>query len=365
MELSNEISVVGMEQSGDNPYIDLLYGALEEEGVSVCQGVNYWLFPLTRSCLKYPDAEAIQLDWLYRYYMVNGFSGVRVLDCIITIGRSIFFLIDLLIISMLQTSVVWTVHNKSHHENKYPKTERIINEVVCRISDAITVKCEYAKHDIESTFYAADSDKICVVSDGNYISSYENTVCRREARMNLGINDKKFVYLYFGMIREYKGVPDLIEAFEELDHNNEELWVVGNPHSEDIRRKIEQQSGVNENISTVFKFIEQDRVQYYMNAADVLVLPYRHILNSGSVHLGLSFGLPIVTPNMGCIPEVISENNEFLYNSDDPEGLGDALKEVRDHDDLEGVGNANYKQALSQDWRKSARQLKSVYLKKA
>ncbi|GGI95611.1 hypothetical protein GCM10008995_02120 [Halobellus salinus] len=361
MDPNKEISIVGMQQSDDNPYVDLLYNALEDEGITVCQGVNYKLLPLTRSSLDHTDAEVIQLDWLYGYYMANGFTGTRIADFAITVCRTFFFLIDLFIIYFRQTSVVWTVHNKSHHESKYPRTERIVNEMMCWVSDAITVKCEHAKCEVESAFWMAGLDKMYVVSDGNYIPAYENSISKQEARMELGVDNSTFVYLYFGMIREYKGIPNLIDSFNNIDQSNAELWIVGNASSEGIREDIQECVSDAENIFTVFEFVEADQVQFYMNAADTLVLPYRNILNSGTVHLGLSFGLPIVAPEMGCIPATTPKENEFLYDKSDPKALVRALTQVREHDDLQTVREANYQRAVSQSWNKSAQKLKDVY----
>jgi glycosyltransferase involved in cell wall biosynthesis len=98
-----------------------------------------------------------------------------------------------------------------------------------------------------------------------------------------------------------------------------------------------------------------------MNAADVFILPYRDILNSGSVHLGISFGLPIVAPQLGCIPEVLAPENEFLYDPAESDGLIKAIKSALNHQSLDDIGEANFRRAKKQNWDRTAERLIDVY----
>lgn len=70
--------------------------------------------------------------------------------------------------------------------------------------------------------------------------------------------------------------------------------------------------------------VPDDRMQVFLRAADVLVLPYRDVLTSGSAILGMTFGLPVIAPRIGCLPETL-EGCSILYDADQPSGLPDAL----------------------------------------
>lgn len=345
----------------ENPYIELLYDALRDTGVSVIEGNRPILFPLTRNVLTHPNGDVLHLDWIYGFYMTNGLTRYKVINDLITCVRTIFFLLDLFLASILPTAIVWTVHNKHHHERKYPRTERIVNEFAFWVVDGVSVKCENACDILDEVYINATPEKMFVVPDGNYITAYNNEISKSEARSALGVDKNTFVYLYFGLIREYKGVPDLIRAYDQLDMSNTELWIVGNPSSEEYERELNDHLDTVPNSNARFEFVESEDVQYFLNAADALVLPYRDILNSGSVHLGLSFAVPIVTPRLGCVPATVPTENEFLYDPNAAESLQQELKHVYEHPDLGQVGEANYQRALSQSWDNTTSQLVSVY----
>lgn len=357
----NILSVIIMEKSEKNPYVSLLINALKREEIDITQTDHLIILPLIRSTFQNPSADIIQLDWIYRYYMSDGFSDYKLIDDLITLCRWFAFLFEILVISIIPTSIVWTVHNKHHHERNYARINKITKELMFFLSDSITVKCESAKKELISEYRAAKPEKMYVVPDGNYIPAYENEVSRSDSRSELSINEDAFVYLFFGMIREYKGIPELIAVFQNLDQPTAELWVVGKPNDAAIRMEIERQAKKADDVNTIFEYVDAGDVQYYMNAADVFVLPYRKILNSGSVHLGLSFGLPIVAPQIGCIPEVLPSENELMYSPKQGDGLSNALRDAYNSSNLDQISERNYRCATSNSWDNAAKRLIEVY----
>jgi glycosyltransferase involved in cell wall biosynthesis len=98
-----------------------------------------------------------------------------------------------------------------------------------------------------------------------------------------------------------------------------------------------------------------------MNAADVLVLPYQDILNSGSVYLGLSFGIPIIAPEIGCIPSTMPQTTKLLYDLDG-ENLKDKLRTSRNID-LHDERSHNLSRGKELTWRKSAEHFSNIYMR--
>ncbi|KAA9407019.1 glycosyltransferase [Haloarcula sp. CBA1131] len=354
-------SVLYLGDNPKNPYVKLLLEALTEEGLDVTQIDWPLAFPLTRSALSHRNADVIHVGWLFGFYMTDDFTGSKIIDSLITLGRASVFILDIIFVNLLSISVVWTVHNTHHHENKYERFERIINEIAFVLFDSIVVKCEEAAEIVCKEYAYSDREKMEVIGDGNYISTYENNVSKAEARDWLSVDADSFVYLYFGLIREYKGVPDLIATFNDANIDDSELYIVGQPWTEEIASELKSQSKELDEIQLVLKYVDDEQIQYYLNMADVLVLPYRNILNSGSVHLGLSFGVPIIAPKTGCIPATIPEDNPFLYDHSDPDGLRRQLETVHEHPNLTNIGKANYDYAKKQDWKSTAREFKNVY----
>lgn len=344
----------------ENPYMNLLTGGLEANDIDVRHSEKFILFPITRGLIRHRDVDVVQLEWIYPFYVINNLK-LKPANTVLTFIRAVMLMIDILIVAILPVFVVRTVHNKHHHDRIYPQTERVLNELVFAAIDAIVVKCDRAVDVIESQYITADPGRIHAIPDGSYKSIYENDVSKERAREDLSISEDAFVYLYFGLIREYKGLPDLLQAYTDLKRPDTQLWVVGNPDSEKLEKEISDLANRAADITTVFEFIPADRVQYYMNAADVLVLPYRDILNSGVAYAGLTFGLPIVAPKIGCIPEIVSPENDFLYERDQPNGLRSKLEAARGRPDLESIGDRNYQQAISRDWKRVAAEYDEVY----
>lgn len=344
----------------ENAYMTLLADALRENGVEVRTPPLPLFFPLTRAVLANRDADAMQLDWIYDYYVTTG-TGFGPTNALVSFLRAFALLLDVALVSLLGVGVVRTVHNERHHEGLYPRTERLVNECVFALADAITVKCTAAADAIASVYCVPEADEMAVVPDGNFIAAYENDASRETARRDLGIDDDAFVVLFFGLIREYKGVPDLIEAFAGLDVPDAELWIVGNPHDDRTEAQVTALARSDPRIETRLTFVPAERIQYFMNAADVLALPYRRILNSGTAHLGLSYGRPVVTPAIGCLPETVPPENEFLYDPTDDDALREALRRAYDHPDLGSVGRANHRHARGQSWARTAEALTVVY----
>lgn len=356
--MSENINLLFTSKSGDNPYHSLLFDHLEEQGVNPLRPEFPVFFPLTRSVLKYDDIDAIHLGWLYQFFFTNEFTDSDALKTIITIVRAFLLCFDIVIINFIGIQIVWTIHNKYHHERRYNRTEKFLNIIVGNFVTDITVKCESAKDMIVSHYKIRDDSKISVVPDGNYIDFYPNQVTKEEARNQLGINDK-FIYLFFGVIRPYKGVNRLIDEFQEIEGEQRSLWIVGNPKDEKIAKEVQLYAGQDDRIETRLEFVPTDEVQLYLNAADVLVLPYNDILNSGSVHLGLSFAAPMIVPRLGCIPETIPGSN-LLY---DPQSKDDFRSKLLNapESSLSSIGNSNRQRAQSLTWDMVASKYIEIY----
>jgi glycosyltransferase involved in cell wall biosynthesis len=144
---------------------------------------------------------------------------------------------------------------------------------------------------------------IFTIPHGHYRGAYPDTIGKDEARAALDIPPGRFVALFIGQIRAYKGVPDLIRCFAAARLDNAGLLVVGKPDAQsarDIRNAAARASGVR----LALGFVEREEMQKYLRAADLVILPYTEILNSGSAILALSFDRPILVPAQGALAEL-------------------------------------------------------------
>ena len=132
------------------------------------------------------------------------------------------------------------------------------------------------------------------------------------------------VVLWFGTVREYKGVDTLLEAFREVERA--ELWVVGKPEipMEPLR---ERARGLP--VHFVERFVPDPELAAHLRRATVVALPYRNIDQSGVLFSALAFGKPIVMTSVGGFPEVAEDHGAArLVPPEDPEALAGAINEL-------------------------------------
>jgi len=279
-------------------------------------------------------ADLVHFQWLH-----NQFNYKTMLS---TIYSSFSFFYQVIKLRRKGLSYCWTMHNMRPHENRRPLITFINYYLVSKMADAIVVMSEWQKNRVRKKFGVKDK-KIFIIPHGNYIGYNINICTKEEARRILNIKGDKFVYLYFGQIRDYKGVSDLIENFKSIKKNGDLLVIAGRVKKDTVN-DFSNLNGAS--IMPFLKWIAEDDIQYFFNAADVCVFPFKKIANSGSVLMAMSFGKPIICPSKGSCREIIKPNFGIRY--DDGE-LGNAMRQVKKRD-LNQMGKASYQEAEKYDW---------------
>ena len=134
------------------------------------------------------------------------------------------------------------------------------------------------------------------------------------------------VILFFGLIRPYKGVDVLLEAFREIE--GAELWVVGRPFGVDLGELLEAAGRCREAVRFLPRFVPDEEVPAIMRRADLVVLPHRDAEQSGVLFTALAFGKAVVTSDVGGFPEVAAEGAVRTFPAGDAEALAGALAEL-------------------------------------
>jgi glycosyltransferase involved in cell wall biosynthesis len=138
------------------------------------------------------------------------------------------------------------------------------------------------------------------------------------------------VVLFFGLLRPYKGIDVLLEAFRELD--GAELWVVGMPRMplEALERLA---TGSGGRVRFVPRFVTDPEIPAYFRRADVVVLPHREIEQSGVLYTALAFGKPIVASAVGGFVDLGEAGGAALVPPGDPGALAAELRRLLGDDD--------------------------------
>lgn len=334
----------------DNPYQDLLASHLEKLGIEVKRG---WVANYLSLKIRQWKPDILHLHWLHSFFNKPGRLE--------TLKKFITFFLRLIILKLKGLKIVWTLHEIESHDNPYRFLDWLSAFLVCRFSDAIIIHSKTMESQVLSTYHLRKNNKIHVIPHANYIEQYNNSISREEARKKLDVPDSTFLMLYFGRIKPYKGVLELIDVFKELNQNDVMLFIVGSA-DQWMTGKVHEKIGDCKAIKFISDYISDDDVQIYMNATDVCVFPFQNIMTSSSVLLAMSFGKPCILPKMGDMTEILDEEGAFLYESAEKDGLQRAIERaIQKKVDLQPMGEHNRKLARSWSWECTAEMTKKVY----
>jgi glycosyltransferase involved in cell wall biosynthesis len=168
------------------------------------------------------------------------------------------------------------------------------------------------------------------------------------------------VILFFGLLRPYKGLDLLLEAFAQVE--GAELWIVGNPRMDvaPLRTAAQAASG---RVRFVTRFVEDAEIPAIFRRADLVVLPYRDVEHSGVLYTGLAFGKPLVLSAVGGFPEVAATGAARLVPPGDATALAAAMSELTgDSAARDRLAAAAYQAAVGPySWDAVARQTLALY----
>jgi len=156
----------------------------------------------------------------------------------------------------------------------------------------------------------------------------EPDLTKEAARKRLGI-DSKHVILFFGYIREYKGLDVLIDAMPSVLKQipDAHLLIVGESY-EKISRYTEQieRLGLHKNTTLINKFVPNEEVGLYFTAGDVVCLPYRSATQSGPLNIAYGMGKPVIVTDVGGLAEfVVKEKTGFVVPPEQPAAIADSI----------------------------------------
>ncbi|MBM9594008.1 glycosyltransferase [Roseitranquillus sediminis] len=333
----------------DNPYQRLLAEALAPLGVEMVFPAGYRRgLPLSRAVLPQPRPDLLHLHWPSAY-LRSRHPAARAAYCMRT-------LMDLSLVRRAGIPVVWTVHNLVSHDTPTPRLERWFSARLAALADGLIVHSEAARAEVTGQLGAAE-EKVTVIPHGSFRPAYGELPSRAEARAALGIEVERPLVLFFGMIRPYKGVPNLLRAWSGLKGRRGDalLLVVGLAQDPKHSAEIEALAAQTDNIRLDLRFVEDAEVPVLMAATDLLVLPFGQSLTSGTVRLARDYNVPVVVPR---VPSATDAVGAILAENTGPEALGDSILRG-----LQPVRWANAPAHVSDDWLGIAEQHASTFSK--
>lgn len=258
-----------------------------------------------------------------------------------------FVLFHLLLYRVLKDNIVWTVHELEFYETRYPLLDKLVVRSLMKLARALVVHSRYSMDVVRRRY--GYRKHIAVLRHPSYIGCYPNEIEKCEAREQLKLDAKARVYLFLGHIKPYKGVEELIESFRSIEDPGIRLVIAGKPMDAATGERVAVMAAADSRIIAAVDYLPDEQLQVFINAADVLVYPFRQMHTSGSVLLGMSFGRPVIVPVMASLPEDVDRNAGIFFDPHDAQALRAALLACRSKD-LAAMGRQARRSLEDRTW---------------
>lgn len=248
-----------------------------------------------------------------------------------------------------QIPFIITCHNVFPHE-RFPMDKFLTRMVLKRAAGYI----------VQS--HLDEQDLLMIKPGANYVVTPHPTynafrmknMSREEAREEIGISTNVPMLLFFGFIREYKGLKYLLDALPKVKRQIPDimLWVVGD-FSSDRNEYLEQivRRGIEDNIRLIEGYVPDQEVEKYFAATDLVVLPYISATQSGIVQIAYGFDKPVVVTDVGGLPDVVQHRKTgYVVPPRNAEEIAHAIcSYYREDQSVDWQGNIR-KQAAEFSW---------------
>lgn len=342
--------------SAANAYQRALAAGLAHLGIDVSADPtgSRRVLPVVEALRRHGRPDVLHIHWT-EPYIAGGSSRVSRVKAQRT-------LVELRLAKRAGVGLVWTAHDLFRHDRREDPNELVFMRSLFDLADAVIVHCRAAADSLLQTLGVdeAGQAKIAIIPHGHYRGAYADDVTREAARERLGLPSQAKVISFVGWVRSYKGVWELYEAFAQLDRPDARLVIAGQAVDGAYAARLAAAAKGDERIHLSLGFVDDDDLQLYLRAADVVATPFLEIFTSGSVLLAMSFERAVIAPRRGCVTDVLDERGGILYDADDPRGLEEALRVAMDAD-LEAMGHYNGTALARYDWQRVAEATRDVY----
>jgi len=217
--------------------------------------------------------------------------------------------------------VISILHNVIPHE---PRTgDLALTKFFIRHSDAYILLSESNKNEM----LELRPDAKFIIHSLPFHDHYTPRISEHDAREKLNLPQDKKILIYFGFIRDYKGLDLLIESMRYLD-DDYRLLIVGEVYGEFTKyQQLIDKYDLSHRIVKFIKYVPDSDIPIYFSAADVCVLTYKSATQSGIVGISYQFDVPVIVTDVGGFKELVDENKTgLLVKNLDPVEISNAIK---------------------------------------
>jgi glycosyltransferase involved in cell wall biosynthesis len=251
-------------------------------------------------------------------------------------------------------TIVWTVHNILSHAATFPEEEAMLRDGMARLADVLHIMNPDTVA-LCAPHYDLPQQKVVTVPHPSYHGVYGDYVCGAQARFMLDLSPDDHVFLLFGSLGPHKGTRQFLQGLDDLQERLQgraRILVAGAPGKpafmEDIMGLIAGRSDVQ-----LFQaHIDDQGVQNFFKAADVVVCPYGIGLNSGVMVTAAGFGRPVVVPHMMARACPGIDDHVFAFEAGNIAACYDACQAALEHAGSGETGNQP--EAVLRQWARES-----------
>lgn len=272
--------------------------------------------------------------------------------------------LEIIVTRLFVMRLVLTVHDA---ESFTSGSSQRIARFVFSNADGIVVHNDVSRQAV-LTILPDARKKIIVIPHGNYVKYASTALTREEARKRLGIPLDSHVLLFFGQIKKVKGLDILLRAWKDIPTviPNSFLLVAGKVWKDDLELydNIIEQHEIRDSLRLDIRYIPDEEASLYYAAADLIVLPYRKIYQSGVLLMAMSHAKAVLVSDLPGMTEIVEDGvNGFVFHSEDVQDLSGAIiRAMQDSRLRESVARQGLKTVSSiHGWHKIGMATKAFY----
>lgn len=277
-----------------NPYVDQLTQELLKLGADVR--------PFNLRHVRAALADAVMIHWP-EYALKEPALWPAIAGCART-------LIKLAWSRRRGVSVVWTVHNLYAHGGRHPVIEKLFWRMFIPLVSACIYLSPSTEREAKDRFRRLAKLPRALIHHPHYRAIVGAPISKSAARYSLGLSRGRTTIGLVGRLQAYKGIQELLEAFRGAGDPDLRLIIAGAPEDSAMSDLVRSHAASDSRIWIELEPLSSSRLKAIVSALDLVVLPYRRILNSGSALYALSLGRPVLVPESGALADLHDEFGE-------------------------------------------------------